>query len=266
MRILSPGHAVFAAALLALGTLGLVYGDFVAIWLPVPKGMPAREVLVYLCAFVSLASGVGLLWQRSAALAARLLLAYLLFWLLLLRVRDIFLAPATQSPWSGFGESAVVVAAVWVLYTRFATDWDRQRLGFATGDKGPRIARLFYGFAMIPFGLAHFAYLKDTAALVPGWLPWHVGWTYLFGCTFIAAGIAVLIGICARLAAALSALQMGIFTLFVWIPLVAAGSKNHFVWSETVDSFLLTAAGWVVADSYRKVNLTTERSQGVLPR
>ena len=68
MRIASVGHAVFAAALIALGILGVIKGDFVAVWQPVPKGVPAREVVVYLCAFVCLASGIGLLWQRSAAL------------------------------------------------------------------------------------------------------------------------------------------------------------------------------------------------------
>src|SRR5437899_4799587 len=46
-------------------------GDFTALWQPVPKGVPAREVLVYLCASVSLASGIGLLWRHTAALADR---------------------------------------------------------------------------------------------------------------------------------------------------------------------------------------------------
>src|SRR5271168_1668336 len=236
MRIASVGHAVFAATMIALGIMGLIQGNFAPIWDPVPDGVLARVVLIYLCAFISLASGIGLFWQRAAAAAARVLLASLLLWWLLFRLPKMILAPGVESFWSAC-ETAVMVAGAWVLYTWFAADWDRQRLGFVTGDKGLRIARVLYGLALIFFGVSHFLYLEHTAELVPGWLPWHVFWACFTGCAFIAAGAAVLVGVCARLAAALSAFEIGMFLLLVWVPIVAAGSKDAFPWSETVVSW-----------------------------
>lgn len=252
MRIASVGRAFFAATLIGIGILGLIRGDFTAVWDPVPKGLPARDALVYLCAFISLVCGIGLLWQRTAVLAARVLLAYSLLWLLLLRVPSVLFSFAIDSWWSAC-KTAVMTAGAWVIYVWFAADWDKQRLGFVTGDNGLRIARVLYGLALIPFGIAHFLYLKQTAVLVPGWLPSPVFWAYFTGGAYIAAGVAIVIGVFAWLAALLSALETGLITLLVWVPIAVAGQPSAFQWGEIVVSVALTAAAWVVADSYRSV-------------
>lgn len=251
MRIASPGHAIFAVTMIVLGILGLIKSDFAGIWDGPPQDLPARAALAYVCAFVSLGCGVGLLWQRTAAAAARVLVACLLVWMLVFKVRIIILNPAVEVAYQSGGQNAVLVAGAWVLYAWFATDWDRQYLRFATGESGLRIARVLYGLAMIAFGLSHFFYLDLTAPLVPGWLPWHAAWAWFTGCTYLAAALAILTGVYARLAAALSALQMGLFTLLVWVPLAASGHMTAFQWVEFAVSSALTAAAWVVADSYR---------------
>jgi hypothetical protein len=244
IRIASAGHAAFAAVVFALGVAGLGEGDFSPVWRPVPNDVPAREALVYACAAVSLVAAVGLIWRSRAKLGTRALLGQLVIWLLAFRVPSIVRAPATFAAWDGCAETMVMVGGAWVLYAWFAD-------GFAAGERGVRIARLLYGLAVIPFGVAHFLYLDETASLVPDWMPGHVAWACFTGAAFLAASAAILTGVLARLASALLAVQIGLFTVLVWIPIIATGNANAFQRSELGLSAALTAGAWVVADSYR---------------
>jgi len=250
MRISSWGHAVWAVTMIACGIRGLIQVDFAPLWDPVPEGVPARAALAYLCAIISLVCGTGLLLRRAAAPAARVLLAFFLLWLLLVRLPHFLVEPSVSTWWSG-SKAAVLAAAAWVLYVRLATDFDRQRFAFASGEQGLRIARVLYGLALIPFGIAHFRYVEATAPLVPGWLPGHEFWAYFTGATFIAAGVAVIVGACARLAATLSAWQFGLFLLLVWVPIMAAGNVIPRHRTEIIVTCAIAAAAWVVAESYR---------------
>jgi uncharacterized membrane protein len=178
-------------------------------------------------------------------------------WLLALRLPNLFYqTPLVLVAWT-FGSTAVMVAAAWVLYVRFAGDRDRRRFGFLADHRGERIARALYGLSLVPFGLAHFIYLDATTVLIPDWLPWHVAWAYFTGAAFVAAGLAVTVGVFARQAAALSTLQVALFSLIVWVPRVLAGAVNDFQWGEFVLTFALTAGAWVVADSYASLRRAT---------
>ena len=251
MRNAGVGWAVFAVTLVMVGIAGLVCGDFVGVWDGVPKGTPGRAEWSVACALVSLACGAGLLWRRTALPAARVLLCILVVWALVFKGRFVLTQPLTEGTWQSLGENAVLVAGAWVLYAALAGDVDRRYAAFATGVRGVRIARVVYALAMVAFGLSHFAYLELTAPLVPQWLPWHVGWAYFTGAAYLAAALAMLSGVGARLAAVLSTVQMGGFTLLIWVPMALSGPMAPFRRGEFILSWTLTAAGWVVADSYR---------------
>jgi len=249
MRIVSTGHAIFAVTMVGLGIIGLLHRDFVPVWNPAPN-IAAAGLLLSLASVISVAAGIGLLIRRVAGASVRLLLAAFLVWLLLFRLPNFLREPPFAACWSVF-PLAVMLAAAWVLYVWLATDWDRNHLGAVIGRNGLCIARTLYGLSLIFFGAAHFIDVKDTLVLIPSWLPAHLFWAYFTGSAFIAAGVAALSGLWARLGVTLSAFQLTLFLTLVWIPIVAAGSKDPFQWSETILSAALLAAAWVIADSYR---------------
>jgi uncharacterized membrane protein len=240
MGIATIGQAIFAATLIGLGLLGLVSNDFAPIWNPVPRDFPARELLIHICTFVSLACGIGMLWRRTAVLATRVLLAYLLLWVVAFRVPALVKAPTATDSWFGISETAVYLAAASVMYA-----WSARSVLWL------RIPRVLYGLSLITFGVAHFTYFTESAQFVPGWLPWHSAWVAFTGAAYLAASAAILSGVMARLAAILSAWEMGGFTVLVWFPIVMTGAPSPFTWSEFIVSIALTASAWVVAESYR---------------
>jgi intracellular septation protein A len=97
----------------------------------------------------------------------------------------------------------------------------------------------------IAFGLSHFFYLQLTTPLI--WLPAPVFWAYLTGVIYTATGLAIVSGLAIRLAAMTVALQITLITVLVWTPVVAAGNMTAFHWQETIVSWGLTAAAWVLA-------------------
>ena len=251
MRPLSPAHAAFAATMIALGLIGLISGDFAPVLSGVPGDMPGREALACAGALLLLGAGLGLVWRRTAALCALVLLAAFLLWLLLVKGRFILIAPLQEASYQSAGETTVMAAAAWVLLHRLAGGWRRPGLALLAGDTGLRIAKSLYGLALIAFGFSHFVYLDLTAPLVPAWLGWPVGWAYFTGGAYLAAGAAILAGRRARFAAVLVAVQIGLITLLVWGPMLVAGGMTAMHWRETVVSVALTAAAWVLAEFRR---------------
>jgi uncharacterized membrane protein len=253
MQTVRLSHAAFAVTLVCYGIYGLIQGEFTPPWQDAPKSTPMREGLVYLGNIVSIVAG-GLLWSRTQTIAARVLFVATLLWLLLIKLRYIILAPTTEGSYQTCGETAVVVAAAWALYVEYATAWDRRRLAFVAGPTGLRASWILYGLALIAFGLSHFFYMELTAPLIPDWLPWHEGWAYFTGVAYALAGIAIVVGVLARWAAILVAIQIALITFIVWPPLALSHKMTAFQWGEFITSWLLTAAAWIVADSYRGRN------------
>jgi uncharacterized membrane protein len=246
----TASHLFFALTMIAVGVIGFAGGSFAPILAGVPKTFPDRQVVAHACNALLIVCGAGLLAKRSAAPAALVLLLYLIVWTLLFKVPLVIRQPLVEVGYQTCGENLVLIAGAWILYVSSASQSKQWNFRIVGGQLGIRIAHRLYGLALIAFGLSHFAYLNLTAPLVPAWLPAPVFWAYLTGTIYVATGIAVVTGIVASLGAALSALQIAIITLLVWGPMVLAGHLSRFNWQETVVSWSLTAAAWVVATSY----------------
>lgn len=235
---------IYGLAAIAVGLVGLIWGDFLAVWQPVPKSLPGRIALAYVVAAVFLVAGMALQRRRSAAAGALALTLLYAVGVVALHLPSIFTHPAVFVSWSGTAEQMALVAGGLVACA-FCMPLAPQ-----TAERTIRIAQIIFGICLILFALAHIFYLKPTADFVPAWIPpGQVFWAYATAAGHFAAGVAIISGIAARPAAMLLTGMFIAFGILVHAPLVFTDPHTHFNWAANAMNSALIGAAWLIAAS-----------------
>ncbi|HUO92469.1 MAG TPA: hypothetical protein VMU22_06085 [Rhizomicrobium sp.] len=237
------GYRVYGAAAIALGIIGLAWADFASVWQPVPEHLPRREMLAYLVAATELTSGLALLWRRTAPSGALTLAILFAIGVALLQIPKVFAHPLSPGSWGGVAEqSALVVGGLLACAMTAAIESVALH----------RACWVLFGLCCLVFGMEHFSYENETAAMVPKYLPYgQVFWARLTGTAHIAAGLGILSGIRARLAAQMLTAMFLAFQVLVHIPTLLHDPSTHFSWTINAVNLALVGAAWIVADSLR---------------
>jgi uncharacterized membrane protein YphA (DoxX/SURF4 family) len=238
------GWRVYGLGVMSLGVVCLAWGNF-DLGQPVPKDYPSRAALAYAAAAFMLLAGAAVEWRRTAAWGAAALTAYYTFIVVILMNGRIVLAHYTEyGAYSGLAEQLAIAAAGLIVYAASAD------IDAALAARLTRLGQVAFGVCALLFGGAHFVYMNLTAPLVPKWLPpTQQFWGYATGVAHIVAGIAILTGVQARLAAVLLTIMFAAFTPLVHLPLLLGDPSRYSNWTENALNLALTGAAWVIADS-----------------
>jgi uncharacterized membrane protein YphA (DoxX/SURF4 family) len=238
------GWRVYGLGVMTMGMVCLVLGEFDPVQ-PMPEGFPYRTALAYAAAAFMLVAGAAVEWRRTTAWGAAALTAYYALIVVILMNGRVVLAHYTEyGTYESIAEQIAIAAGGLIVYASSA------KIDAALAARLTRLGQLAFGVCALIFGGAHFIYMNLTAPLVPKWLPpTQEFWGYATGVCHIAAGVAILTGVQARLAAILLTVMFASFTPLVHLPLLLADPSSHFNWTENALNLALTGVAWVVADS-----------------
>jgi uncharacterized membrane protein len=238
------GWRVYGLGVMTLGLACLAFGQFDP-GQPVPENFPARTALAYAAGAFMVVAAAAVEWRRTAAWgAAALTLYYTLFVVILMNGRLLRTDYAVFVTYENIAMQLAIAAGGLIVYAATA------RIDAALAARLTRLGRLAFGVCALVFGGAHFVYMNLTARLVPKWLPpTQEFWGYATGVGFVAAGVAILTGVQARLAAILVTAMLGSFALLVHEPMLLADHSIHMNWTESAVNLAVMGAAWVVADS-----------------
>jgi uncharacterized membrane protein len=238
------GWRVYGLGIVALAVVALALGNFDP-GQPVPKALPYRAALAFAAGGFMLIAGAAVLWRRTVAWGAAALTAY--YWLIVVLLLDGRSVVRNATQYLAYSNTAGQVAIATGALLVFA---GHARIDPVLAARLTRVGQLVFGVCALLFGGAHFLYMNLTAPLVPKWLPpSQEFWGYATGVAHIAAGLAILSGIQARLAAILLTVMFAAFTPLVHLPMLLGDPTNPGILSENAANLVLTGVAWVVADS-----------------
>ncbi len=102
-------------------------------------------------------------------------------------------------------------------------------------DKAIALEKYFVGAFLFTAGIQHFLFAAFVKHLVPSWIPAPIFWTYFAGLALAAAGLGIIIGIKARLAAILSGLMIFVWLLILHLPRALA-LNNANEWTAVAEA------------------------------
>ncbi len=176
--------------------------------------------------------------------AAALAVYYTLFVVVLMNGRVLLTDYAIYVTYENIAMQLAIAVGALIIFAGSAA------IDAAVAARLTRVGQLAFGVCALVFGGAHFVYMNMTAPMVPKWLPpSQVFWGYATGACFVAAGLAILSGVQARLAAILLTVMLALFGLLANLPILLADHLNHFNWTESAVNLAVVGAAWVLAES-----------------
>ena len=228
----SLGRYVYALANIAFGIFTFIWRDNNS--LNVTHG---HHALVLVTATLEVLAGLAILFPPAVRYAA-LTLAILYIAIGLTAIPFILKNPRVYANWGEFFYQLALAVGALILFAQAANKPTLARIGV-----------IAFALCNISFAAEQVEFLAGTASLVPHWVPLSgIFWAWATTGFFILAGISLLTGILARLAAQLDTAMLILFALLSLMPVVIANPHSFFRSTELIETFLTAASAWVVAD------------------
>lgn len=262
------GSGLFGIGMLAFGLLNFVFAIPVLGLEPLPDWLPAQTLWTYITAMLLVGGGGCVLSGRWRPRESAIVLGVLLsLWLILLQVPTLFAHLRNGSKWTSAFECLALCSAAWVLAQAWSdgatgrTFWNGRFRRLADGG------RYGFGISLPVFGALHFIYWQYVASVIPGWIPGSpVFWAYFTGCAHIAAGLAILSGVQARLAATMLGIMFGSWVLIVHVPRVLANPHSQAEWTSLCVAIALCGGAWLMAGYFARSGVALNASPDHRPQ
>lgn len=239
------GLILFALAFAALGTLQIVNGEILAgrpmAW---PDGWPGLRVVSIVSGLLLIAAAASATFKKFPllALAAGI---WILVWCAARNLIFIISHLDYGFMLTNTGK-ALTLGGGGLLVAKIISD-DQGNSTSRLLNHAVTIERIFIGFFFFASGLQHFLFAEFVKSLVPTWIPGGLFWTYLAGAALATAGLGLLTGFKAKLAAILGGWMVFAWLLLLHFPRAMGPGGNLNEWTAVCEATVVSGLLFVLA-------------------
>jgi uncharacterized membrane protein len=232
-------RAFYAIALIAFGIQHFLFGDFIAGRAPAwPEGLPGQLLFAYATGLLLIISGLAVVANKKARLTMAVSGITILVWAALRNIYGLAINPEYGGLLTNNFKALTIGSGAFIVADTFSKDDNSSSLDKLISTMalaGKYLIALF----LFTAGVQHFLFAEFVKFLVPEWIPGAFFWTYFSAVALIAAGLGMITGVKAALAAQLASWMVFAWVLLLHIPR-AIVNANQNEWTAVFEALAVS--------------------------
>jgi hypothetical protein len=230
------GRVAYGLGVAALGGEMVVTRSFRAELMPMPGWLPARAALACVIGVAGVAAGLAIVDGRPARRVARGVTGAMWLSTLALLIPQLLANLRDAGAWTCVFEAIAIGGGGAVL------GWPER----------PALGRIAFGASLPVFAVLHHLFRDYIVSVLPSWLPGNgLCWTYFTAAAHLAAGLSLVTGVLARLAAILAGIMFGTWVVVLHAPRIATTPSSSDEWTSGLIALAMCGGAWLIADARR---------------
>jgi uncharacterized membrane protein YphA (DoxX/SURF4 family) len=251
-KIIRVVQTAFGIPWVVFGVQHFMYADFVAKL--VPAYFPARLFLAYFTGAAMLAAGMSLIANIKARLAALLLGAMLLMFILLIHIPKIAGDPSVMN-WTRAMQDAAIASVAFILAGALSKD----RTGDGILNTLSGFSRYAFALLLIIFGLHQFLNLDFLVTKAAPYLPLRMFWVYITGSAMVITAVSIFTGKKTKAIAFALGIWMLLMNLLLHIYRLGSSPYDPIYWIGAMLDLAITCGAFILAS--KSIKDPTELSE-----
>ena len=224
------GQILFGIAMVAVGIVNLIFGDFLAGLIPVSPAAPGRQFFMYVVSVLLMGSGVAIVWEKQVWIAAITLAVLFLVLLVLVHLPRNMANLYDGGAWTGTFEMLALCSGALIIADALPGEL-RAGSGWIFLIQA---GQYLYAISLAVFAFQHFIYADFITTLIPTWIPARLFWAYFVGGAFIASAASIALNKKLSLAMILLATMFFLWILVLHLPRSIASPQHEPEWTSTL--------------------------------